>query len=200
GLRWDAVSGREAPVAGEYVQARSAAISPDGTALALADVRGNIHLFDAAGKRIAGLDAYRIESLRFLRNGTALCAAAGDGLAILWDVTQRKVTRSLDINTLSGAPPTQRARAVISPDGRFVAATTSPKSPLVVWEFATGKEVGRIGDIDPVDFAFSADGPRFVATDRQGNARVWQVADKLTSVAKWTADGPFAIDAMALSA
>jgi RNA polymerase sigma factor (sigma-70 family) len=97
-----------------------------------------------------------------------------------------------------------RGCLTFSPDGKLLAASAGPAGEQVVlWERATGREVGRLAADAPTldNLAFSPDGKRIVCGGNSRRARVWDVAANKElfsvegSLAAFTADGKTLVSA-----
>jgi len=77
---------------------RAAAISPDGTRIALGTYDGGIHLLDATtGEAHVLLEAngHQVSQCTFREDGVQLVTAGSDGVVRLWDVTAQTLLREL---------------------------------------------------------------------------------------------------------
>lgn len=135
------------------------AYSPDGRILATAP--DSVVLRDAgSGGVIARLKqpAKGVKAIAFSPDGKTLATAADDKKVRLWSVLAGELERTLD-------GPTQPLNAVdVSPDGRFIVATSSAnrslldKSPIgYVWVWERGQNRARkieVGNVGARDVAF----------------------------------------------
>jgi WD40 repeat protein len=146
---WDTASGeRVKSFRAHNLPVYGLALSPDGKLLVTcagdwkAKSHGEISLWSAQTlDRVAKLPRQEspVWSAAFSRNGKQLYTAGG-GLDV-WDVATRKKLRRAAAN--------QSIRcAVVSPDGRFVAAGTQfrPAGRTLIFETATWQEVASLGE------------------------------------------------------
>jgi WD40 repeat protein len=178
---WDAVGGKVLLTIKTDFNVADVAFSPDGTRLAAGGMTG-LKLWDAAtGQELASLPtrARMVNSVAFSPDGKLLAAGGSwDRQAEVWDLATGR--RLFTVRT-GGV-----TRLTFSPDGRWLVTASwddrggrSLGDTVVVWEAATGRELlnfrGKIEEVHSV--AFSPDGTRLVAGDRDGMVRVWRVAD-----------------------
>jgi WD40 repeat protein len=133
---WDAASGqRTESLAGRARPGGAVAWSPDGRLLAAAGAERSVLLWDAGMRRLLSpLTSHKAEviDLRW-RSPDELVAHQRNGTVRAWDVRQMK-----ELRAVKGLP----GHGVLSPDGRFLAATLNPHSwagmGLRVWELEGG--------------------------------------------------------------
>src|SRR5262249_5812951 len=123
--------------------------------------------------------ARMVNSVAFSPDGKLLAAGGSwDRLAEVWGWATGR--RLFPVRT-GGVP-----RLAFSRDGRWLVTASwddrggrSLGDTVVVWEAATGRELlnlrGQIEEVHSV--AFSPDGTRLAAGDRDGTVKVWQVAE-----------------------
>jgi WD40 repeat protein/class 3 adenylate cyclase len=110
----------------------AAELSPDGTTLAIADIDGNVQLYDArtgrpSGSPIAQLDANG-ESIDFSPDGTTLVATSGAGSVLMLDVTTGK-----PLGPSLPGPVREHAVARFSPD-RATLVVTYAGGTAIAWD------------------------------------------------------------------
>jgi WD40 repeat protein/serine/threonine protein kinase len=166
---------------------RNAALSPDGTRVALVRKK-RIVLWDVAlGKEAGGFDI-RLEGhlpgLRFTPDGLSLMAA-GEGpqrtVVCVWDVATGKERANLNVPDV---PAGKFLRTAVSPDGRHILSCPDPSfpatnRPIILWDAATAKEVCRFAGPENGVFslAFSPDGRSALASGTDGTVRLFRLPD-----------------------
>jgi WD40 repeat protein len=195
---WGATAGAAPPRRNEFVH--NAALSPDGTRVALA-TPGRVVVRDLAGKellRVREPDFY-IPSLAFNADGTRLAVAGalrGEQpeqtryRVKVWDLAAGRVRLTLDGPARRGVSGPGPTRVAFSPDGTRLAAAfwglgeggPDTASEVKVWDAVTGKERFALrGDSHGfTDVAFSPDGRRLASTavseTRGGQVKLWDAA------------------------
>jgi WD40 repeat protein len=157
-----------------------ARFSPDGRLIAVGLKNRGIELRAASDLSPAGARLLRtggeVTSLAFSRDVRTLAAVTGNGMATIWDLKSRSLRRGP-----FRVDPTSAGGVSISADGRMLATAGNDGAEL--WDIATGKSLGHMGDYSaPGDIAFSATGP-FLAFVRDGylaggggDVEIWDVA------------------------
>ncbi len=118
------------------------AFSPDGSTLAAGDYKGAVKLWNTAdGKPQRDLDGLNglksmTSFLRFSGDGKSLAAVGYENGLIEWDLEQGKIKRQ--IMEMKGI-------AALSPDGSLLAVAKeySSQEPIVLWDFKSGREIGK---------------------------------------------------------
>ncbi len=157
---------------------RSAALSGDGSWLALGDAQGRILLepADGAGQpmRLAGhKDAVR--SIAFAASSRMIATAGDDRTVRLWDLEAR-TSRSLCGH---------RGRVVdlaLDPSGRYL-ASASYDGDVLLWDTAAAALARRFPGTDDhwaLAVAFSPDGGTLASSDADGNLFLRRLADGTT--------------------
>jgi WD40 repeat protein len=164
---WDPATGKERDVPGLKRIVRGAALSADGTLLAIG-CKDKVCLLDvASGKEVRQIDPDENfpAPVAFSPDGKTLVVMGGG--ATLWDVATGRM--------LPGRPHSG-SLAAFSPDGK-VLATASNSRPVRLWDTGTGEELRVLGSEDDggAFFAFSPDGKAVVA-GRDGGTVLWDVA------------------------
>jgi serine/threonine protein kinase len=165
-----------------YDSAFSAAFSPDGGTLAVAD--GNLYLWDADDRRlILNTGAVAASSVAFSPDGRTLAVADGNGVQLL-DVASRKWT-----TTMSGLSQSVDAGTVaFSPDGNTLAAGDPASGDVYVWNVRTNSLIATLtppaADDAPGEawIAFSPDGRTLAiiahGQGKSADVRLWDVASR----------------------
>jgi WD40 repeat protein len=157
------------------------AISRDEKRMALGTLNGKVELWDLAARRYIGeyQTAGYAWRMAFTAAGDQVATfnKNGFGFVQFWDVTRGAEARVL--------APVTGYRAVLSPDGRRVAATAAVKSEMrfyvFVWDADTGRELLKLADPGDIPFGvtFSPDGAFIAAavtnTNERGMIKVWDV-------------------------
>jgi WD40 repeat protein len=182
---WDVPSGK--PLHAELgYQGRVERIecSPDGKLLAVASSDRVVRLWDmATRKEMRQLRGYRfgICGLAFAPDGKMLASVGyQDGLVHLWDVATGARGREFRL-------PEQPSKVAVcfSADGKLIACGGA--QAVLVWETATGKEVGRLSVVHTKSLAFAPDRPVLAVADQGKGLRAWDpVAGRLA----WTPPPP----------
>jgi WD40 repeat protein len=137
-----------------------AALSPDGTRLAVAGEDGVVS-FDAMDPDIPHVGrALGLHCTDYSPDGSLLAVADGWGTATLWDARTGRRLRTLEASkdTGGGWPC---VCAAFSPDGRLL-ATSGSGAPVKLWDPQTGELVADLpgGEGAACPLAFSPDGRR----------------------------------------
>ncbi|WP_088288011.1 WD40 repeat domain-containing protein [Kineosporia sp. A_224] len=134
-------------------------LSPRGDLVAAVGVEGVIRIRAVDGGRLVrSIRSAPATSVAFTADGRSLVVAHGDGRLRVWDVRSGRETRSVDVNAGGGAPRNP-VDVALSPDGRSVAATTTPRqitvedteepgraSVVVRWDLTTGRLAPDLAD------------------------------------------------------
>ncbi|MGE5072719.1 MAG: helix-turn-helix domain-containing protein, partial [Anaerolineae bacterium] len=168
---WDVATGRQLLLIPGPDLALSAAISPDGTRLAIGYFNGSIKVCDArTGDPLLNWSAQTgvVGSVAFSPDGTRIASAGEDEAAHIWDSST-----GLPVLTLAGGMDS----VAFSPDGRFL-ATEMPGNSARVWDISLAgpHELLTVdsGHADPIrSLSFSSDGTRWLTTSNDGIVQTW---------------------------
>ena len=163
---------------------QTAAVSPDGTRVAVGDLNGALALYELE----TGSELWRTES----PGGVLSVAFSNDGASLFVGVFGSQ-DRIIDANT--GQRQSQflghvanSTDADYSPNDAFI-ATISTEGAAQVWNAQTGQEMRRF--VHPEKFLtirFSPDGSQLLTASEDGVARIWD-AEKATPSLEIPGDG-----------
>jgi WD40 repeat protein/serine/threonine protein kinase len=151
----------------------SAAFSPDGRQIVATDDQA-AQVWDAQTGKLSFTLPYdgTVYSAGYSADGAKLVVAGGTGGVKIWDAANGRLVRELRRNGTA----LRYYAAVMSPDGRLIAAIDTRGGVAHVWDAATGELIAEIAN-DASEFpaiAFSADG-RWLATTGGDDVRVFDV-------------------------
>jgi WD40 repeat protein len=158
-------------------------LSSDGRLLATEGDDGALVIYDAAsGETVRALRGHRAEivSVDFAPSGSLLASASNDGTARIWDAESGAELRVL--RTPDGDGWVEQVWDVaFSQDGRGLATSSWPGSPVSLWDPATGEQLSTFREEPtnaawPRSVAFSRDG-KLVAGEDFNFVYVWDAAD-----------------------
>ena len=156
----------------ETEEVTSAALSPDGSTLALGRQDSRVELRDVATGASAGFLGSGhlgfVSAVAFSPDGSTLASGAEDEAIRLWDVS----TGSEVLTTPRHYP--RVSSLALSPDGSTLAVGT-PGGGIKLWDAASGEHLGTVGN-RVVSLAWSADGRTLVSGSSDGEVELWDVA------------------------
>jgi WD40 repeat protein len=168
---WDVRTGMQvALLQGHTERVVEAVFSPDpkGSVVVTGSDDATARIWDArTGKQLAVLGNQADTVFpTFARNGSLLLTWSWHGTARVWDWRTHRQLAAFGAGKIEGAS--------ISPDGRFIVASTSDHR-LHVWDRVRRAELRRSAQDDStLNFpAFSADGSMVVAGDDKGRVLIW---------------------------
>ncbi len=164
--------------------AQRIAYRPDGQGFAIAWSGNEVTSHDRQGKLLHTLTAAdgELDLLAFTADSKMLLTVnkmgTGETVVDRWDVAGLRKLSTATVPRAAG-----RRDAVISPDGKTLAATFD--NVVLLWDTATGKrrnpDPGHTAEV--ADLAFSADGKLLAAADRRG-VRIWDLKSG-KSIVQW---------------
>jgi WD40 repeat protein len=181
-LIWDVTTGNPAnPQETPKTPVQVMAFSPDGKSLAFSGGTCSvIRIIDfKKGKDIHAAQGHQaaVSQVAVSPNGKVLGTLGEDHLLILWDLTNGKEIRRIEMPADQPGVPAF-GTVEFAPDGKHFAVSWS-NQPLVLYETATGKEIRTFGDKDnPVgvlNVAFTPDGKSVAGACGDGVVRFWDM-------------------------
>lgn len=188
---WDVETGQESlSLSGHQYSPVSIAWSRDGRLLASSstqfarsdedrrnlltgnlDLPGEVKLWDVAnGKETVSLrgPVPRPMTIDLGADGKRLAINHAGGLVTIWDTKDGRLVYTLHGRTVGSDA------AVFSPDGRWVAAISSPFEPARFWDVASGREVLALRGVQEC-LAFSPDGRQVATAAPNNQVKIWDL-------------------------
>jgi WD40 repeat protein len=169
----------------------TAAFSPDGRTLAVADNSGTVTLWNVtdlarpqpAGGLLSDGDSWPMATLAFSANGRLLAGTTFGGDIALWD-TANLSDPQLIVLPLSGG---SIGSVAVAPDGRTVAVAAGDSNPIgggggtvALWDVSNPAGPRRLGGNladEGTSEAFSPDGKTLAVASVNGTVTLWDVTD-----------------------
>lgn len=215
---WDAATGKElAVLSGHTSEVTDASFSPDGARVITCSYDKTARLWDAAtGAELLRLDGHEsaILSAVFSPDGQHILTSslgiefelkshadgghsAGsssvneDDIARVWDAATGR-----ELFGLRNSGSSSRARAVYSPDGRWIATAAERSGNLALWDANSGKRVASlVGHTHEVNrIRFTRDSLRLVTASSDATSRIYEVPNG-TLIATMTGHEESVLDA-----
>lgn len=171
---------------GTEVSIFGAAVSSDGTTLALGSSNGTVYLVNAVnGQHIAnlpdppdpgaGTTGPNVVGLAFSANGQILAVGDSDGYIYRWNVSTRRLIGSPLL-----ADPQGIQSLALSPDGTTVAEANQYHDSVYLWNRSTGGEttLNYRGSQEIDTIAFRPDGRTLAAGTYEGGLYLWNLSAK----------------------
>lgn len=149
------------------LQLNDIGLSKDGTLIAAVGGgdKGWLFVADAKGKQLlwemAVEDCNEFSKVVFSPDGRMLYASESGRRVYIFDITAKRLVKKLEMDKYKTPPnnPQTISSIAVSPDGRLLAAASSPNSRVWVWDAETGKKIVTIGtsQFSTCSMAFSPD-------------------------------------------
>ena len=171
-----------------------AALSPDGTMVLMGSTPARVWDIKT-GEVIAALheEGSAVSAVAFSRDGKQVVTGDWDVYAMIWDVQTSEVVGKFRFGPWPPGPrPGPVIAVALSPGGRYLAATTTGRIEVKVWDTQSGQEMLNLASPPPIKaryLAFFPDGRRFLIR-RRLNETVWgEVWNVVTGTVTRTFDG-----------
>jgi WD40 repeat protein len=109
------------------------AFHPEGTQVAIADVKGDVHVLDLSGELSPLLLPHDALIYRLAWDSSCRLIAAGMGTLRVWELTQSRLVTSLKLTA-----SVKSGRFALSPDGRWIAVEGTGQ--VLLFDRQTGKQ------------------------------------------------------------
>lgn len=161
-------------------------LSKDGSLIAAVGGgdKGWLFVADAKGKQLlwemAVEDCNEFSKVVFSPDGRMLYASESGRRVYIFDITAKRLVKQLEMDKYKTPPnnPQTISSIAVSPDGRLLAAASSPNSRVWIWDAETGKKIVTIGtsQFSTCSMAFSPDSS-FLAGAVSGYdpIKVWRI-------------------------
>ena len=138
---WDVATGATLRTfVGHTASVYADGFTPDGKFAVTGGKDGTVRFWDVTGPverdTLLGATSYTY-GMAWSPDGRQLFAGSGDGTAKIWDVATQTVTHVLTTDQRIDA-------AAFSPDGRMLLTGPGGKDPSVLWDPATGTQIGEL--------------------------------------------------------
>jgi eukaryotic-like serine/threonine-protein kinase len=130
---------------------------------------------------------FAVCAVAYSPDGRTLATAGGDGMAVLWDVTDRQPPRQLGLLRLTSPTPHQNfassCAVEFAPDGHTL-TTASHDGAVAVWDVADRQAPRRLSQLLDAGrsavsaVAFAPDGRTLATAGGDGAVTLWDVLDR----------------------
>ncbi len=126
-------------------------------------------------------DCNELNKVVFSPDGETVYASESGRCVYIFDIVAKKLVKRLEIDkykTPANNPQTISCIAV-SPDGRLLAAASSPKSKVWIWDVKTGEKIDtiRTGHFSTCSIAFSPDSSLLAGTSLINKPlKIWRIS------------------------
>jgi WD40 repeat protein len=148
-----------------------AAVSPDGSRLALIGDFGMVRVFSSSGRLLATLDERVSDNSRitFSPDGQLLCLSYHDDILVFDAKTFRRIYRCQGHEN--------SVTHVVAGQKNGLLASSSNDLSIRLWDRETGKIVGVLAGHTsiPLKICFSPDEKLLASVDRQGAVKLWDI-------------------------
>lgn len=149
----------------------SIAVSGDGKIIVSGDDKGNVRLWDRAGKPVgqaSGGHEGMVASVAIDSNGQTIVSGGADGKVLRWNL-QGSVSAPLITSYSTGKGET----VAVSPNGKFI-VSGSDRGMMRLWDGQTNR-VFKGHETNVSCLAFSSDGEMIISGADDGTVRLWDL-------------------------